>query len=100
MCYVVVARYRMRLEAGAADRDLTSVGLGASGADVRPTDLMHAFKRMGATVTLPFLGLSLGEAAFAGGYGMVELGGGVAGGISPPFLPAQMGELLAPVPPN
>ncbi|MDQ1396714.1 MAG: long-chain acyl-CoA synthetase, partial [Acidimicrobiaceae bacterium] len=96
----VPAMYRMLLEAGAVDRDLRSVRLWASGADVMPSDLAHAFKRMGATVTLPLVGLSLGQAAFAGGYGMVELGGGVAGGFSPPMVPARLGDVLTPLPPN
>jgi acyl-CoA synthetase (AMP-forming)/AMP-acid ligase II len=43
---------------------------------------------MGATITLPFLG-SVGEAAFAEGYGLVEVGGGVAAKFSPPYLGAD-----------
>ena len=96
----VPAMYRMLLEAGAADRDLRSVRLWASGADVMPSELAQQFKRMGASVTLPLLGTSIGQAAFAGGYGMVELGGGVAGGVSPPLVPARLGDVLAPLPPN
>jgi acyl-CoA synthetase (AMP-forming)/AMP-acid ligase II len=72
----VPAMYRMLLEAGAEDRNLRSVRLWASGADVMPRDLAKRFQRMGATVTLPLLGASLGEATFAEGYGLVESGGG------------------------
>ena len=83
----VPAMYRMLEEAGAADRDLTSVRLWISGADAMPADLAHRFKRMGATVTLPLVG-PLGEAMFAEGYGMVETAGGVAIRVSPPLVPA------------
>jgi acyl-CoA synthetase (AMP-forming)/AMP-acid ligase II len=88
----VPAMYRMLDEAGAADRDLTSIRLWASGADAMPADLAERFKRMGATVTVPLLG-AVGQAAFAEGYGMVEVGGGVAAKLSPPFLGAGSGPL-------
>jgi acyl-CoA synthetase (AMP-forming)/AMP-acid ligase II len=89
----VPAMYRMLLEAGAEERDLKSVRVWASGADVMPQELANRFKRMGATATLPIIG-SIGEAMFAEGYGMVEVGGGVATKISPPFLHAGLGESL------
>jgi acyl-CoA synthetase (AMP-forming)/AMP-acid ligase II len=74
----VPAMYRMMLEAGAEKRDLRSVRLWASGADVMPEELIRKFKKMGAIATLPLVGANVGEAAFVDGYGMVELGGGVA----------------------
>ena len=83
----VPAMYRMLDEAGADERDLTSVRVWASGADAMPPELAERFKQMGATVTVPLLG-AVGEAAFAEGYGMVEVGGGVAAKVSPPFLGA------------
>jgi len=86
----VPAMYRMLLEAGAADRDLTSVRLWISGADAMPPELAAQFKRFGATVRLPLVG-AVGEATFAEGYGMVETGGGVAVRISPPLLPTGLG---------
>ena len=92
----VPAMYRMLDEAGADERDLTSVRLWASGADAMPPELAERFKRMGATVTVPLLG-AVGQAAFAEGYGMVEVGGGVAAKVSPPFLgagPGPLGEAL------
>ncbi|MCU1452564.1 MAG: Acyl-CoA synthetase (AMP-forming)/AMP-acid ligase [Acidimicrobiales bacterium] len=89
----VPAMYRMLLEAGAKDRDLTSVRMWISGADAMPPDLAAQFKRFGATVSLPLLG-SIGEAAFAEGYGMVETGGGVAVRLSPPLVPARFGGAL------
>jgi long-chain acyl-CoA synthetase len=73
----VPAMYRLMDEAGASDRDLKSVRVWASGADVMPEDLAQRFRRMGASATLPVVG-SVGEALFVEGYGMVELGGGVA----------------------
>jgi acyl-CoA synthetase (AMP-forming)/AMP-acid ligase II len=94
----VPAMYRMMLDAGAEGRDLRSVRLWGSGADVMPADLAERFKRMGASVTLPGIRTSLGQATFAEAYGMVELGGGVAARVSPPYVPARYGRLLAPLP--
>jgi acyl-CoA synthetase (AMP-forming)/AMP-acid ligase II len=84
----VPAMYRMLLDAGAEERDLRSVRVWASGADAMPPELASRFKKLGATVSLPFLG-SIGEAAFAEGYGLVEVGGGVAAKVSPPYLGAD-----------
>ena len=89
----VPAMYRMLLDAGAADRDLSSVRAWLSGADTMPPELARAFKSFGATVTLPGIG-PIGEAAFVEGYGMVEVGGGVAAKMSPPLLPFGLGESL------
>ena len=95
----VPAMYRMMLEAGAEERDLRSVRVWGSGADVMPEDLAKKFKKFGATVTLPFVGASLGEALFAEGYGMVETGGGVAYRVSPPNVKLPFGSFLFPLPP-
>lgn len=92
----VPAMYRMLDEAHAAERDLTSVRVWASGADAMPSELAERFKKMGATMTVPLLG-AVGQAAFAEGYGMVEVGGGVAAKFSPPYLgsgPGPLGEAL------
>jgi acyl-CoA synthetase (AMP-forming)/AMP-acid ligase II len=89
----VPAMYRMMLEAGAESYDLTSVRIWGAGADVMPADVALRFKRMGATVSLPLVG-SFGEALFMEGYGMVEVGGGVAAKLSPPMLPVGLGESL------
>ena len=97
----VPAMYRLMLDAGAEERDLRSVRLWVSGADVLPDELARRFKRMGASVTLPVLGFSVGEAAFAEGYGMVELAGGVAAKVSPPWVPLGIGDFLGfPLPPH
>jgi acyl-CoA synthetase (AMP-forming)/AMP-acid ligase II len=87
----VPAMYRMLEEARASERDLTSVRIWASGADAMPPELAERFKKMGATVTVPVLG-ALGQATFAEGYGMVEVGGGVAAKVSPPFLGSGLGR--------
>ena len=81
----VPAMYRLMAEAGAERRDLKSVRLWASGADVMPDDLARRFQKMGATATLPLVG-SVGEALFVEGYGMVELGGGVALKMGPNLI--------------
>lgn len=95
----VPAMYRMMLEAGAEERDLRSVRVWGSGADVMPEELAQRFKKMGASVTLPFVNTSLGEALFAEGYGMVETGGGVAYRVSPPNVKMPFGSFLFPIPP-
>jgi long-chain acyl-CoA synthetase len=91
----VPAMYRMMLEAGAEQRDLKSVRMWSSGADVMPAELAHRFQRMGAMLTLPG-GRSVGVAAFIDGYGMVELGGGVAIRLFPPGVPTK-GSLVRPI---
>lgn len=88
----VPAMYRMLDEAHAVDRDLSSVRVWGSGADVMPPALAERFKKMGATFTVPLIG-AVGEAAFAEGYGMVEVGGGVAAKLSPPFVGTGAGPL-------
>ncbi|WP_436793589.1 class I adenylate-forming enzyme family protein [Actinospongicola halichondriae] len=87
----VPTMYRLLLEAGAAERDLGSIRVWASGADVMPPELAREFKRFGASVHVPGLG-DVGQAVFAEGYGMVETGGGVAAKISPPYLPVGLGD--------
>lgn len=87
----VPTMFRMMLEAGASQRDLSSVRLWGSGADAMPADLAATFKRFGATAKLPLVG-AVGEAAFFEGYGMVESGGGVAVRFSPPLTAAGLGS--------
>jgi acyl-CoA synthetase (AMP-forming)/AMP-acid ligase II len=87
----VPAMYRMLEEAGAASRDLSSVRIWMSGADAMPPELVRSFQSYGATARIPFLGTSVGEAAFIEGYGMVELSGGAAMKLTPPFA----GSLLS-----
>ena len=87
----VPAMYRMLDEEGASARDLRSIRVWGSGADVMPSELAVKFKKMGATMTLPLAG-SFGEALFVEGYGMVEVGGGVAAKISPPMINLGLGE--------
>lgn len=87
----VPAMYRMLDEAGAQTRDLQCIRVWGSGADVMPPELAVKFKKMGATMTLPLAG-SFGEAMFVEGYGMVEVGGGIAAKISPPMINLGLGE--------
>ncbi len=96
----VPAMYRMMLDAGAQRRDLRSVRLWMSAADVMPEDLALRFKKMGATVAIPGIDLPLGEAIFAEGYGMVELSGVVTIKISPPYTGFGLGDFMGiPLPP-
>lgn len=90
----VPAMYRMMLEAGAEDRDLSCVRLWVSAADVMPADIARRFKQMGATARLPFTGRTFGEATFAQGWGMVELGGAATAKISPPGTSWGLGDFL------
>jgi len=92
----VPAMYRMMLEAGAEQRDLSSVRLWSSGADTLPLDIVERFRRMGSALTLPGIDRPLGPATFVDGYGMVELGGGVAVRVFPP-VPLPMSGLLRPI---
>ena len=73
----VPAMYRLLLEAGAEQRDLRSVRLWLSGADVMPAELAERFQRMGSTADLPGVG-PVGRAAFVEGYGLAESAGAVA----------------------
>jgi acyl-CoA synthetase (AMP-forming)/AMP-acid ligase II len=90
----VPAMYRMMLDAGAERRDLRSVRLWLSGADAMPDEVALRFKKLGATLTLPIVGRSVGEAAFAEGYGMVEVAGGVCAKVSPPGMGLGVGDFL------
>ena len=93
----VPAMYRMMLEAGAESRDLRSIRVWGSGADVMPRDLAKRFQKMGATATLPG-GISVGEAVFFEGYGLVESGGGALVRISTPGLDLFGDAMGIPVP--
>jgi acyl-CoA synthetase (AMP-forming)/AMP-acid ligase II len=90
----VPAMYRMMEEAGAEERDLSSVRLWASGADAMPHALARRFQRFGAAAQLPLVGRTVGEALFVDGYGMVELGGGAVVKVLPPGLHLPIGDLL------
>jgi acyl-CoA synthetase (AMP-forming)/AMP-acid ligase II len=97
----VPAMYRMLEEAGAASRDLSSVRLWMSGADAMPPELVRRFQSYGATAKLPILGTSVGEAAFVEGYGMVELSGGAAVKVTPPFAGSLLTKPIGiPLPSN
>ena len=73
----VPAMYKALLDAGAEDRDLTSVKVWASGADVMPRELAKRFQKMGR------MGGPV-PAMFFEGYGMVELAGAAMAKVVPP----------------
>jgi acyl-CoA synthetase (AMP-forming)/AMP-acid ligase II len=93
----VPTMYRMLLEAGAEERDLTSVRLWIAGADAMPEELSDRFSRMGALATLPRVG-PVGRAMFAEGYGMVETAGSGALRVALPFLPKPLSRVGIPSP--
>ncbi|HWC38303.1 MAG TPA: AMP-binding protein [Acidimicrobiales bacterium] len=90
----VPAMYRMMLEAGAEQRDLSSVWVWASGADAMPFDVASRFQDMGRAVRVPGTGRTFRTAAFVEGYGMVELGGGVAIKVLPPGLGHRLSGIV------
>ena len=73
----VPAMYKAMLDAGAEDRDLTSVMVWASSADVMPVALRKRFQNMGRLAG-PV------RAMFLEAYGMVELAGAAMGKLVPP----------------
>ena len=73
--------------AGAAERDLSSVQLWVSSADVLPPDRARRFQRYGAMARIR--GRAIGTAVFVDIYGMVELSGGAALRLYPPTLTAR-----------
>lgn len=68
--------------AGAGDRDLASIQMFVSAADVMPPDRARRFQTYGAAAKVR--GKGRGTAAFADIYGMVELSGGGAIRLYPP----------------
>ena len=73
----VPAMYRAMLDAGAEERDLTSVKVFASSADVMPQELAKRFQKMGRLAgPVPAL--------FFEAYGMVELAGAAMAKVIPP----------------
>jgi acyl-CoA synthetase (AMP-forming)/AMP-acid ligase II len=90
----VPAMYRMMLESGAEEHDLSSVWIWASGADAMPFELARRFQSMGRAVHIPGTRRRLGLAAFVEGYGMVELGGGVALKVLPPVFGRRLSGLV------
>ncbi|RIK11342.1 MAG: hypothetical protein DCC49_00050 [Acidobacteria bacterium] len=92
----VPAMYRMLLDAGAAYRDLKSVRVWMSAADVMPRDLAREFQRMGSAFTLG--GRPVGEALFVEAYGMVEYSGAATVKISLPFWDPFSSSIGIPLP--
>jgi acyl-CoA synthetase (AMP-forming)/AMP-acid ligase II len=86
----VPAMYKAMLDAGAEERDLTSVKVWASAADVMPRDLQKRFQKMGR-VAGPV------PALFFEAYGMVELAGAAMAKVVPPVMPLPKGFAGMPV---
>jgi long-chain acyl-CoA synthetase len=86
----VPAMYKAMLDAGAEDRDLTSVKVWASGADVMPRELAKRFQKMGR------IGGPV-PALFFEGYGMVELAGAAMAKVVPPG-PIELPKNFAGIP--
>lgn len=82
--------------AGAARRDLRSMQLWMSAADVMPLDRARRFQSWGGAVRLG--GRPLGVAAFADAYGMVELSGPAAVRVLPPAASVRLSMPLPYVP--
>ena len=78
-------------QAGAADRDLSSIQVFVSSADVLPADRARRLQRLGAAVRIGQRGI--GSAIVVDIYGMVELSGAAAVRNYPPAL---VGRLPAP----
>lgn len=92
----VPAMYRMLLGAGAAHRNLKSVRVWMSAADVMPRELAREFQRMGSAFT--FGGRPIGEALFVEAYGMVEYSGAATVKVSLPFWDPFSSSIGIPLP--
>jgi acyl-CoA synthetase (AMP-forming)/AMP-acid ligase II len=79
----VPTMYQMLLDAGAEARDLSSVKVFVSAADVLASDVMARFKRLGALGRVGPLRI---PALFLDGYGMVEMSGAAVVRVSLPGL--------------
>lgn len=92
----VPAMYRMLLDAGAVHRNLKSVRVWMSAADVMPRELAREFQRMGSAFTVG--GRPIGEALFVEAYGMVEYSGAAALKVSLPFWDPFSNSIGIPLP--
>ncbi len=75
----IPAMYRMLLEAGARQRDLSSIRVWGGGGDAFPADLVDEFRRL----TERRFGPLRRSAAFITGYGLAETAGQVSISITP-----------------
>ena len=95
MVVMVPTMYADLEAAGADDRDLSSVQLFCSAADAMPDARARRFQRRGALATVA--GLRVAPAAFADGYGMVELSGLAAVRLFPPsWVPLPAVAVVSP----
>lgn len=95
MLVMVPTMYADLEAAGADDRDLTSIQLFCSAADAMPDARARRFQHRGALALLG--GRRVAPAAFADGYGMVELSGLAAVRLFPPtWIPLPAVALVTP----
>jgi acyl-CoA synthetase (AMP-forming)/AMP-acid ligase II len=87
----IPAMYRMLLDAGARDYDLTSIRIWGGGGDALPDELIHTFRSLAARPgwfgrrKLP---------RFARGYGLAETAGQLATAFGPPCGDGAAGRLM------
>ena len=95
MLVMVPTMYADLERAGADDRDLTSIQLYCSAADAMPDARARRFQHRGALATVA--GRRVAPAAFADGYGMVELSGLAAVRLFPPsWVPLPAVAVVSP----
>jgi long-chain acyl-CoA synthetase len=87
----IPAMYRMLLDAGARDYDLTSIELFGGGGDALPDELIHTFRQLAATPRR-IGGKKLPR--FARGYGLAETAGQLATALGPPCGDGAAGKIM------
>ena len=87
----IPAMYRMLLDAGARDYDLTSIEMFGGGGDAFPDELIHTFRALAAKRGA-FGRTKL--ARFARGYGLAETAGQLATALGPPVGDGAAGKIM------
>ena len=87
----IPAMYRMLLDAGAREHDLTSIELFGGGGDALPDELIHTFRNLAARPGL--LGRRK-RPRFARGYGLAETAGQLATALGPPCGDGAAGKIM------
>ncbi|MBI4518687.1 MAG: acyl--CoA ligase [Deltaproteobacteria bacterium] len=87
----IPAMYRMLLDAGARQRDLSSIRLWGGGGDAFSDELIHTFRQLAAKPRR-WRGRKLPR--FVRGYGLAETAGQLATAIGPPVGDGAVGRLM------
>ena len=87
----IPAMYRMLLEAGAREFDLTSIELFGGGGDALPDELIHTFRDLAAK---PGRFGRPKRPRFARGYGLAETAGQLATALGPPCGDGAAGKVM------